>query len=408
MKLKRIVAIGICVLMLFTMVACDNIDSKPKKEYGEYPELKKAEGYTITGKITDSRGNPLPNAVITFGDKEKVRGVTDKNGEYKITGVSGTVTLVPFFNDYTFDKKEVSVSSEGEVNFVGKNSYTAMAYTVDGSSPLYQVSYIVDGKIYQSKDSAVVYFDKRNGLTRITPQADGFEFEPSYQDVYGAEQVTFTAKPKSDTYSVGGVIDTSKIGENDVVPSLYITVNGKKYVDVTTEYSYDYKTDKTTLKMSYEVNGLKKGEKYTIAMVDESGNTAAESYVVSEARNDLNFKLNITRQFNIKVVPLNINSKFTSLEKTFEWKYFDYKLYVVDENGTRQEKNYYGDDDMVENVKVWSGCTVYIVGEYYDKNSGLHYSVEDWLPINASDIRDQEVEELELSFLFEKYIEEED
>ncbi len=408
MKAKRIITIILAVTMLFVMASCDSIDNKPKKDYGEYPDLPSSDGYTVTGKITDAKGNPLPGAVVTFGDKEKVRGMTDSNGEYKITGISGTVMLIPSFRDYVFDKKEVSVSSGGEVNFVGKNSYTAMATATDGESLLYQVSYVVDGKIYQSKGSSVVYFDNRNGLTRITPQADGFDFEPSYIDVYGGESAMFTAKPKSDTYSVKGKIDASRLSDKDEVPSLYITVDGKKYVDVIVNYDYDWKTQETTMTMSYEVKGLKKGQKYTIAMVDESGNTAAESYVVSEETNNLNFKLNITRQFDVRVKPLNLKSKFTDLEKTFEWKYFDYKLYVVDENGVRQEKNYYGDDDLVEGVKVWNGCKVYIVGEYYDKVSGLHYSVEDWLPISAADMRDYEIEELEFSFIFEKYVEEDD
>lgn len=407
MKMKRALAIILATLSLLLLSSCDNIDSKPQKEYGEYPALSGATGYTVTGKITDQRGNPLPGAVITFGDKEKVRGVADKDGEYKITGIEGNVTLIPSFRDYTFDEKEISVSGGGEVNFVGKNSYTTMATARDGNSTLYQMSYIVDGKIYQSKGNSLVYFDNRNGLTRITPQADGFDFEPQYQDVYGGEMVTFTAKPKDGTFSVKGKIDTSKIGKNDEVPSLYITVNGKKYVDVVVNYTYDYNTDEEKMSMSYEVKGLKKGEKYTIAMVDESGNTAAESYTVSEQTNDLNFKLNLTRTFDIRVRPLNTKTKFDDLGKTFEWRCFDYKLYVVDENGTRQDKNYYGDDDFVESVRVWSGCKVYIIGEYYDRANDVHYSVEDWLPISAADIRDVETTELEMTFLFEKYVEEE-
>ena len=406
MKIKRIIVLALVAIMLFAMTACDNIANKPQKDFGEYPELPKGDGYTITGRITDQKGNPLPGAVVYFGDKSKVRGVTDKNGEYKIAGVKGDVKLIASYLDYTFDKREVAVSGSSEVNFVGKNSYSASAETRDiNGGALYQVSYLVDGKLYQSKGDSMVYFDGRNGLTRITPQADGFVFEPAYKDVYNGQQVSFVARAASGTYSVKGSIDTSSLKEDEAPPMLYITVNGKRYTDVLSTYDYDYTTGESKLRLYYEVYGLKEGQKYTIAMVDESGETAAESYTVEGETKNLNFKLNMTREFDIRVKPLNLKSKFTDLGKEFVWKYFDYKLIVKDENGNEIAKRY-GDEDLVEAVRVWAGCKVYIVGEYYDKANGVHYSVEDWLPINPADMRDKTVTELELTFIFEKYVEE--
>ena len=50
MKIKRIIVLALVAIMLFAMTACDNIANKPQKDFGEYPELPKGDGYTITGK----------------------------------------------------------------------------------------------------------------------------------------------------------------------------------------------------------------------------------------------------------------------------------------------------------------------------------------------------------------------
>lgn len=412
MKAKRVITIFLAAIMLFSLASCDNISRQPKKEFGEYPDLPKGGGYTVTGKVTDQKGNPLPNAIIMSGDK--VRGVTDKNGEYKIAGLEGEVTLKPSFSDYTFDKKEAVVTGEGEVVFVGKNSYTASASVSDGKSTLYQMSFVVDNKRYDAKDSDTVYFDGRNGLTRITPVSDSFDFEPSYKDIYDGQHVEFTAKPKSGTFSVKGKIDLSGLSKEereDIEKNpqvYYITVDGKKYSSVITEYTYT-SLGESSITMRYEVKGLINGKSYTVGIVDGSGNAAAESYSVKEDTDNLDFKLKITRKLNFTVRPLNIKTKFGA-EENYNEKKLDYVLVVKDENGNEVFRRG-GDYEGVSNVPVWAGCTVYITkGEYYEKKESetiYHFMFDDWLPITPAMIRDNETDTYEITFVFTDYKEEE-
>jgi len=70
----------------------------------------------ITGKVVDEANQPLPGATVTVKGTQKGAG-TDVNGNFRLTGVSGTVTLrVTFVGYQTFDKI-VNVSGNVTVNF---------------------------------------------------------------------------------------------------------------------------------------------------------------------------------------------------------------------------------------------------------------------------------------------------
>ena len=70
----------------------------------------------ITGKVVDEANQPLPGATVTVKGTQQGAG-TDVNGNFRLTGVSGTVTLHVTFVGYQSLEKVVNVSGNVTVNF---------------------------------------------------------------------------------------------------------------------------------------------------------------------------------------------------------------------------------------------------------------------------------------------------
>ena len=108
--------------------------------------------YSISGKVTDSNGNPLSGVLVSTGNVHSGApyGTTAADGTYAITtgfssGVlrgpalgAGTYTVTPSLNEYTFSPVSRSVTvnptvgSQAGINFVG----TVDTYTISGPPPL--------------------------------------------------------------------------------------------------------------------------------------------------------------------------------------------------------------------------------------------------------------------------------
>ena len=74
-----------------------------------------AQSGVITGKVVDETNQPLPGAAVTVKGTQQGAG-TDVNGIFRITGVSGTVTLHVTFVGYQPVDKVVNVSGNVTVN----------------------------------------------------------------------------------------------------------------------------------------------------------------------------------------------------------------------------------------------------------------------------------------------------
>ncbi len=65
--------------------------------------------YTVSGTVLDSDSNPLPNVLVTLNDGRTA--TTSENGIYTLTNVlSGTYTLTPTLESYTFEPASRSVT----------------------------------------------------------------------------------------------------------------------------------------------------------------------------------------------------------------------------------------------------------------------------------------------------------
>lgn len=71
---------------------------------------------TITGKVFDEAGLPLPAASVSIKGTNKVVA-TEANGSFKFTGVTGTVTLEAYFMGYQAQVRKVTASANAVVNF---------------------------------------------------------------------------------------------------------------------------------------------------------------------------------------------------------------------------------------------------------------------------------------------------
>lgn len=90
--------------------------------------------YTIKGKVTDEKGNPLVGATVRV--KGSTNGTqTDENGNYELDGVNENATIVVTFIGY--EKQEIKVNSS--------SSFYNVRMNPDANNRLKQVSIVYNG-----------------------------------------------------------------------------------------------------------------------------------------------------------------------------------------------------------------------------------------------------------------------
>jgi hypothetical protein len=78
-----------------------NISVPPDAKGVDFTAEQIRPGYSISGHVTDSGGNPIPDVSVSAGPQ--YIALTDSQGTYTITGViTGTYTVTPSLMDYTF------------------------------------------------------------------------------------------------------------------------------------------------------------------------------------------------------------------------------------------------------------------------------------------------------------------
>ena len=88
-----------------------------------FAQLATAQTRTITGKVTDETGNPIPFSTITIKGT-KVGTAADASGIFRISAKSGDVLIISATN---FEPKEIAVGSDDVVN----SSLTRVAAMID-------------------------------------------------------------------------------------------------------------------------------------------------------------------------------------------------------------------------------------------------------------------------------------
>ncbi|UCJ06612.1 TonB-dependent receptor [Chitinophaga pendula] len=94
------------------------------------PGLQQQQSLTVSGKVKDKNGNPLPGVTVLVKDTKK-GATTDEKGSYQIRDVSKSAVLV--FQFIGFERQEAAVSANGTVNVVLKeNEQTLQEYVAVG------------------------------------------------------------------------------------------------------------------------------------------------------------------------------------------------------------------------------------------------------------------------------------
>jgi hypothetical protein len=178
--------------------------------------------YTISGKILDAGGLPLPVTPtpirVTAGS---FWADVDASGNYQITGLAaGTYTVVPSLADHAFTPETRSVTvgpSQGGINFVVKPAYDIVGTVrTPTGGPLAGVK-ITDGVHEVISDAAgnFTLADLPAGDYTLVPQLAGYTFSPAGIDITlpavpnppGTATVAFIGDVEK--FTVSGSIKTS-------------------------------------------------------------------------------------------------------------------------------------------------------------------------------------------------------
>ncbi len=142
--------------------------------------------YTISGRITDTSGNPVANVTITDGNGRSTS--TDANGNYTMTGLgAGTFTLTPSKSGFTFTP--TTIVGSVPPNAINKD-FTALpspTYTVSGRVAD-QYGNAIAGVTVMDKDGRSALSDDGGNYTisgipqggyTITASKSGYLFSPA-------------------------------------------------------------------------------------------------------------------------------------------------------------------------------------------------------------------------------------
>jgi TonB-linked SusC/RagA family outer membrane protein len=131
-----------------------------------------AQGQTISGKISDTKGAPVTGASITVKGKKTAGTTSDAQGSFKIAAAKGDVLLITSLN---FTAQEVAVGSNASVNVKLESSEAALAEVVVTAMGIkrsekaigYAVSKVDPGALLQKSEPNIL-----NALAGKVPGVD--------------------------------------------------------------------------------------------------------------------------------------------------------------------------------------------------------------------------------------------
>ncbi len=157
--------------------------------------------YTVSGSVTDEGSAALENIEVSFsGGHDSVS--TDSGGQWSQSGLTGTVTVTPVHEDWTFDPESRDVTGANDsVDFtataVPDPEFTGTGrVTVNVDEGLADVEILFSGGFDSVTTSPTGYWTKSglSGTVTVTPVKDGWVFDPESQDVSeGSTTADFSA-----------------------------------------------------------------------------------------------------------------------------------------------------------------------------------------------------------------------
>jgi|GEM_PF-1715099 len=182
--------------------------------------------YSITGRIVNVLGGPLPNISVSLSGAVTTTVITNAQGVYIFTNLfPGSYTITPSsaFHTFTPSSRSVNITNSNitEQNFTAMRSRTITGYTISGSitSGGIGLSGVVvnltgagNATIATDANGNYIFRGLSNGNYTVTPSLTGYAFAPTSRDVTinnaNITGVNFTATFIGGTgdYSISGRI----------------------------------------------------------------------------------------------------------------------------------------------------------------------------------------------------------
>ena len=238
--------------------------------------------YNVSGVIEDAEGEGIVGVDVHFGE-EYTPVTTNSEGEYSKSGLEGEVVITPEKDGYTFQPEDITVIGPRD-----DADFEAYKYEVSGTvedtdrEPVSGVKLEFTGDDIDTKETTTnsegeYSFAGLRGEVDITPEKEGYTFQPGSIKVYGArDDADF--KAYEETYTAGGtVLDI----EGDPVTGAEISaVDGDTTVKTVTSNNEGV----------YEISGLEVGESYRLVPEKDGYEFQPEEITVDGPKDDADFE----------------------------------------------------------------------------------------------------------------------
>jgi hypothetical protein len=163
-------------------------------------------GYTISGKVTVT-GVGLSGVTMTLSGGVSLTTTTDSLGDYSFNNLgNGTYIITPSKEGYGFsplsETVTISGANQGNIDFSATLGYTISGQVTLKNSGLSGVTITLSGDdsdtTITDSEGNYVFTGLSDGSYTVTPSKEGYEFDPSSQEVTisGASEINidFTAE----------------------------------------------------------------------------------------------------------------------------------------------------------------------------------------------------------------------
>ncbi len=130
-----------------------------------------SQGFSISGKVTDNQGNPLPNATVFLSGSQKITA-TDNNGNFRLEGLStGTYELIT---------KMIGFASVDKTVVIGRQNISLSVALTETSTTLEEVQIMTDENRKKYMDTFLRYFIGKSvnspGCKLLNPEVLTFKY----------------------------------------------------------------------------------------------------------------------------------------------------------------------------------------------------------------------------------------
>ena len=178
MNKKLLIVLGLILIMTLALSGCNSLPMYFST-------------YSVRGTVTNSSGDPIEGATISFSNGD-TPVQSNSDGKFYKTGLGGTVVVSIHKNGYNFTPKEYTVDDEkNNLNFQSGEKEVTLAGTITGYDQSgVTISIQFDNGTDSTETDSEGYWSKTmiiTGDVTVTPVKPTYEFEPSEQTLSGSD-----------------------------------------------------------------------------------------------------------------------------------------------------------------------------------------------------------------------------